>query len=164
MIFLVLISVYATRLGEKLRHYQQTTQYLTVFIWTNPFNRLTIDNRIYFADSIELPFATSNTNELIHNALQVLKKLYKSNYNYKKAGILAGELKPNSMIQTNLFHSLEKEKEGRQLMKVMDSINEKYGKQTLYIASCGRNHTWSRREQFRSPCYTTKWNDVLKVK
>ena len=159
-----MISVYATRLGEKLRHYQQTTQYLTVFIWTNPFNRLTIDNRIYFADSIELPFATSNTNELIHNALQVLKKLYKSNYNYKKAGILAGELKPNSMIQTNLFHSLEKEKEGRQLMKVMDSINEKYGKQTLYIASCGKNHTWSRREQFRSPCYTTKWNDVLKVK
>lgn len=158
------ISVYATRLGEKLRQYQQTTQHITVFIWTNPFNRLTIDNRIYFADSIELPLATSNTNELIHYALQVLKKLYKTNYNYKKAGILAGELKPNSIIQTNLFHPFEQEKQGRQLMKVMDSINEKYGKQTLYIASCGRNHTWSRREQFRSPCYTTKWSEVLSIK
>lgn len=101
---------------------------------------------------------------MIHYALQVLKKLYKTNYNYKKAGILVGELKPDSIIQTNLFHSFEQEKQGRQLMKIMDSINKKYGKQTLYIASCGRNHTWSRREQFRSHCYTTKWSEVLGVK
>ncbi len=101
---------------------------------------------------------------MIHYALQVLKKLYKTNYNYKKAGILVGELKPDSIIQTNLFHSFEQEKQGRQLMKIMDSINKKYGKQTLYIASCDRNHTWSRREQFRSHCYTTKWSEVLGVK
>jgi DNA polymerase V len=158
------LSVYASRLGEKLRHYQQTTQHLTIFIWTNPFNRITTDTRIYFADSMELPCATANTNELIHYALQMLEKLYKKGYNYKKAGILAGELKPNTLIQTNLFQSFDREKQGRKLMKVMDAVNKKYGKQTLYMATCGRNHTWSRREQFKSPCYTTQWNEVLKVK
>ena len=158
------LSVYATRLGEKLRHYQQTTSHLTVFIWTNPFNRINNDNRIYFTDSIELPYATSNTNELIHHVLQVLKKLHREGYNYKKAGILATELKPNATIQGNLFHPLESEMKSRELMKTMDTINKKYGKQTLYIATCGKNHTWSRREQFRSPCYTTQWRDILMVK
>jgi DNA polymerase V len=158
------VSVYATRLGEKLRHYQQTTQHLTVFIWTNPFNRIAADTRIYFAESIVLPHATANTPDLIHYALQILEKLYKSDYNYKKAGILAGELRPNTVLQTNLFHPFEAEKRGRTLMQVLDAVNKKYGKQTLYVATCGQNHTWSRREQFRSPCYTTQWGDILKIK
>lgn len=158
------VSVYATRLGEKLRHHQQTTQHITIFLWTNPFNRITTDTRIYFADSIELPYATSNTPELIHYALQVLEKLYKTNYNYKKAGILASELKPNAVIQTHLFHPFEREKQGRQVMQVMDAVNKKYGKQALYVATCGTNHTWSRREQFKSPCYTTQWGEVLSIK
>jgi DNA polymerase V len=157
------VSVYATRLGEKLRHYQQTTQHITVFIWTNPFNRLTTDRRMYFAASMELPYATSNTNDLIRDTLQLLKDLYRDNYNYKKAGILAGELKPYSIVQTNLFHAFDIDKKHRDLMKIMDSMNKKYGKQTLYVASCGQDHTWSRREQFRSPCYTTKWGDLLKI-
>jgi DNA polymerase V len=157
------VSVYATRLGEKLRHYQQTTQHITVFIWTNPFNRLTFDKRTYFAASMELPYATSNTNDLIRYVVQLLKDLYRENYNYKKAGILAGELKPYSIVQTNLFYPFDTDKKHRDLMKVMDMMNKKYGKQTLYVASCGQNHTWSRREQFRSPCYTTKWSELLKV-
>ena len=34
------LSVYATRLGEKLRQYKQTTAQLTIFLWTNPHKRL----------------------------------------------------------------------------------------------------------------------------
>ena len=160
------LSVYATRLGEKLRHYQQTTSILTVFLWTNPHRRLTTDSRIYFTASVELPFSTSNTNDLIKYALKLLKDLYKSDHNYKKAGILAGNLRPDSCTQGNLFEPFDTHLKNKKLMTVMDDLNRRYGKQTLYMASCGESekHTWARQEQFRSKRFTTQWGDILVIR
>jgi DNA polymerase V len=158
------ISVYATRLGEKLRQYKQTTDQLTIFLWTNPHKRLTFDAKIYFSETIKLPYATSDTAMLIHYALMVLKKIYQPKLNYKKGGILAHDLMPDNATQGNLFESMDTALRQKTLMNVMDSLNKKYGKETLQIASCGVQHTWSRQAQFCSAGYTTKWADILRVK
>jgi DNA polymerase V len=158
------LSVYATRLGEKLRQYKQTTAQLTIFLWTNPHKRLTFDAKIYFSETIKLPYATSDTAMLIHYALLVLKKIYQPKLNYKKGGILAHDLMPDGATQGNLFESMDTAARHKTLMGVMDSLNKKYGKETLQIASCGVEHTWSRQAQFCSAGYTTKWGEILRVK
>jgi DNA polymerase V len=158
------LSVYATRLGEKLRQYKQTTDQLTIFLWTNPHKRLTFDAKIYFSETIKLPYATSDTAMLIHYALLVLKKIYQPKLNYKKGGILAHDLMPDNATQGNLFESMDTAARHKTLMGVMDSMNKKYGKETLQIASCGVQHTWSRQAQFCSAGYTTKWGEILRVK
>ncbi len=158
------LSVYATRLGEKLRQYKQTTAQLTIFLWTNPHKRLTFDAKIYFSETIKLPYATSDTAMLIHYALMVLKKIYQPKLNYKKGGILAHDLMPENATQGNLFESMDTALRHKTLMGVMDSLNKKYGKETLQMASCGVQHTWSRQAQFCSAGYTTKWGEILRVK
>jgi DNA polymerase V len=161
------LSMYATRLGEKLRQYKQTTAQLTIFLWTNPHKRLTVDAKIYFSETIKLPYATSDTAMLIHYALMVLKKIYQPKLNYKKGGILAHDLMPDNATQGNLFESMDTAARHKTLMRVMDSLNKKYGKETLQIASCGVQHTphtWSRQAQFCSAGYTTKWGEILRVK
>ena len=161
------LSVYATRLGEKLRQYKQTTAQLTIFLWTNPHKRLTFDAKIYFSETIKLPYATSDTAMLIHYALMVLKKIYQPKLNYKKGGILAHDLMPENATQGNLFESMDTALRHKTLMGVMDNLNKKYGKETLQIASCGVQHTphtWSRQAQFCSAGYTTKWGEILRVK
>jgi DNA polymerase V len=161
------LSVYATRLGEKLRQYKQTTDQLTIFLWTNPHKRLTVDAKIYFSETIKLPYATSDTAMLIHYALLVLKKIYQPKLNYKKGGILAHDLMPDGATQGNLFESMDTALRHKTLMGVMDNLNKKYGKKTVQIATCGVQHTphtWSRQAQFCSAGYTTKWGEILRVK
>ena len=58
-------------------------------------------------------------------------------------------------------------------MKILDDINNKMGKMTLFYASQGmvklsrrkkiENDKWRMRSFYRSPFYTTNWADILKV-
>ena len=57
-------------------------------------------------------------------------------------------------------------------MKILDSINTKMGKMTLFYGSQGvmkqskikkEESNWRMRSNYRSPFYTTNWNDILKV-
>jgi DNA polymerase V len=157
------ISVYITRLAEKLRHYQQVAGYITVFLSANPFRNVRKDGKRYFSQGGLLPFATANTNELIEFCLPILEHLYEQGTNYKKAGVLASNLKPESSLQTHLFLRHEKVLRNKALMQAIDQINRKMGRNTLFFASCGTHHTWSRKEQWRSPRYTTRWEELLEV-
>lgn len=48
-------------------------------------------------------------------------------------------------------------------MAAMDSVNARYGKGTLHIASSGiddERRQWGMRQQRLTPQYTTRWEDV----
>ncbi|MCB0567468.1 MAG: Y-family DNA polymerase [Lewinellaceae bacterium] len=159
------ISVYASRLGEKLRRYRQAANQLTIFLWANPHKNRRADGRCYFAMNLELPLATSNTNTLIQWAAAAVERLYEEGTNYKKAGILAGGLQPGAVLQTNLFVGEQQQLRYAKAIEAMDRVNRQYGRHTVYFASCGNgSNTWSRKEQWRSPRFTTRWEEVLRVK
>ena len=160
------IAVYATRLGEKLRRYHQVTARITVFLMANPFKKIKTSGRTYATRTVELSLATSCTNELISQAIQIVKALFEKNVNYKKAGILATHLRPANQIQGNLFVSDQKMKRNKALMQTIDQLNARMGRQTLFFGSCGihKQQTWTRKAQWCSPKYTTRWEDILKVK
>lgn len=158
------ISVYTSRLGEKLRQYKQLTSVITVFLWANPFRNERSDGRRYFSKSRVLALSTSNSNELILAAMELLGELYEEGTNYKKIGILASELKPANSIQTNLFVPAEKRIQLSTLMETMDKVNKQLGSDKVRFASCGKDQPWARKEQWRSPRYTTNWRELLVVR
>jgi DNA polymerase V len=133
------VAAYATRLGEKLRHYQQQTGVITVFLLANRFKNKRPDGQVSFSKTVELPHTTSNGNELIAWAIAAAKSLFQEGTNYKKAGILATDLKPDNQLQTNLFVSELKTLQSAQLMKSVDAINKKMGKTPFFSWLAVRN-------------------------
>ena len=54
-------------------------------------------------------------------------------------------------------------KSDERVMKVLDKINQKYGSDTLQVASQGIDEKWAMRREFLTPQYTTNWIDIPKV-
>ena len=50
------------------------------------------------------------------------------------------------------------------LMKSFDLINSKYGSATIHTAAEGIDKSWSMQKQKISPCYTTRFSELLKVR
>ncbi|MEM9835506.1 MAG: Y-family DNA polymerase [Bacteroidota bacterium] len=157
------LALYATRLGEKLRQYNQAAGVITVYLWVNKFKNQRKDGRTGFARSLTLPLATSNTNQLIKYSAQIAAKLYEAGNNYKKAGILASELRPAGVQQGNLFAAHQPHQRASHVMETLDQINRRMGRDMVYFASCGHRPKIPFRQEYRSPCYTTKWTDILTI-
>ncbi len=156
------VSVYTTRLAEKLRTFDQTAGHLTVFLMTNPFHNKRADKKGYFTAGMTLPLASNHTGDLISAAVRMTETLYETDTNYKKAGVMAEALRPSGSLQTHLFTSADHYPRADALMAVIDAVNRKMGRNTVYYASCGKPlQGWSRKEQWRSPRYTTRWDEIL---
>lgn len=157
------VSLYTARACEKLRSQNAIASYITVYIRTNKHNPA--QKQYYNALTIPLENPSSFTPTLTNYALNVLKKIYKKGYRYNKAGVLLGGILPEGYTQDDLFLFTDKEQEykGKALMDVMDRLNKKYGRNTVYLASEGTKHNWIMKQDHRSPRYTTSWNELLEV-
>lgn len=50
------------------------------------------------------------------------------------------------------------------LMEVLDQLNAKGGRGTLYFAGQGIQQQWAMKREMLSPRYTTRFSDLLRVK
>ncbi|NKB18591.1 MAG: DUF4113 domain-containing protein [Pseudanabaena sp. CRU_2_10] len=73
------------------------------------------------------------------------------------------ELVPSEQIQANFFDRRDRER-ARKLMQTIDEINLKMGKDAIKFAAEGMEQLWKLRSQYRSPKYTTCWDDLPMVK
>lgn len=153
------VTTYISRAAEKLRSQRSVTGSVSVFITTNRFK----PKKPQYANSlmISLSKTTSSTPILIKQALQCLRKIYKPGYEYKKAGVMLTEIIPDSWQQGNLF---TEETSGKELMKVLDAINAKWGHSTVQYASAGFKKNWSFKREQLSQAYTTRWDQLPIVK
>lgn len=152
------VSVYTSRVAEKLRHEQLAATVLTVCLTTNKFRE---GPQYSNALTLKLPVVTDNTADLIGCALQGIRTIYRDGYFYKKAGVMLTGLVPVSQTQADLFDSQDRKKSNR-LMSALDSINDRWGAGTLQYASSGITKAWKTQFHRRSPAYTTDW-DALPV-
>ncbi|MDA3834050.1 MAG: Y-family DNA polymerase [Spirochaetales bacterium] len=142
--------------SEKLRKQGSAAHSLHVFIYTNPFQK---DSAPYSGNSmLALPQASCNTSTMIKYAMQGLQRIYKQGYSYNKAGIMLTELVPKQQIQPNLF--VTEKKEDATLMAALDTVNTRWGRNTLQFATAGLNKKWAMTQSHKSPAYTTKWQDL----
>jgi DNA polymerase V len=155
------IASFTHRAAEKLRRQKQAASVITVFARTSPFR----DNFYSNSATAELDLSTNYTLELSRVAAQLAESIYRKGQNFKKAGVIMTGLVSEQQIQGNLFDvSNDEEKQrSRNLMSVMDAINEIYGRDTLRFASTGVMQVWKTKSEQRSPKYTTCWQDLLEV-
>lgn len=156
------VSQYTSRAAEKLRSQETVCSAITVYIQTNPY----ASSRKYFSSPATIHFttSTSSTQDLVIAALKALRTIYRQGYAYKKAIVMLSEITSKSIIQFGLFEDKEKYKRKQLTSELMDQINDRMGQGTVKVASCGLNQEWKMRSERASPCYTTKWCDLLTVK
>jgi DNA polymerase V len=154
------VASYTARAAEKLRRQKLATAYLTVFIETNRFKPGEAQH--YAARPVRLAVATSDSGKLITAALAGLHAVWRDGYRYKKAGVVLLDLHLASGVQEGLFDKADDARR-KALMRTLDGLNERYGRDTVSFAASGRRRPWKMQRDQLSPSYTTAWGDLLRV-
>ena len=155
------VCEYATRATEKLRKEQQQAKVMTVFIRTSPFK----DNEPQYSSSAsgELLIPSCDTRDFIELANHLLKRIWKDGFRYAKAGVMLSDFYDPGMFQPGLFDDVSTRSNSQQLMSVLDTINQS-GAGKVFFAGQGLKKDWSMKREHLSPAYTTRWDQLPRVK
>ena len=167
------VSNYAARCAEKLRQQGTVASIVGVFLNTNVFRE---DLPQYWNfQEMRLITPTSSTITIVKAANEVLQKLYRQGYHYKKAGVIVMGIGPNSPIQQDLFDTnAEQFEKMRKLDAVIDRINKLNGSETIVLGSQqyvqkdgkGKAQVFANaiKHDFKSKNPTTRWSDIIVLK
>ncbi len=150
------VSVYTSRVAEKLRCERLAATVLIVCLTTNEFKE---GPQYSNALTLRLPVVTDSTADLIQCALQGIRAICRDGYLYKKAGVILTGLVPASQTQADLFDSKDRGRSKR-LMSTLDAVNDRWGAGTLEYAASGLTKPWKTQIHRRSPAYTTDWDEL----
>jgi DNA polymerase V len=101
--------------------------------------------------------------KIVTYAKHCLKQIFKPNCKYKKVGIILLNLADNSYTQTSLLSNSAEEVRNSKLMKTVDSINNKMGRDSIFFASQGIKREWQMKAARRSANFTGDWNQLVSV-
>ena len=152
------VSSYTANVAEKLRQQSCLCSFLSVFLMTSPFQKAPYSATLTLTLSEPSCFSPL----LINCAKEALKRIYKQGFLYKKVGVILGGLVSEGCVQRDLFSSCDVKKQ-KNAMELVDKINDKYGKRALHFAAEGVLQSWRMKRSSCSPCYTTKWSEVLHI-
>ena len=155
------VSNYTANCALKLRQQKSHCRELLVFIQTNPHR--TEKPQYMHSINIQLESATSNTPELIKYSMRALDMIFKDGFEYMKAGVIVTSLVPESVHQQNIFESVDRAR-SKQVMQAMDSVNGAIGKEIVRTAVQGFKREYKLRADHLSPRYTTRMEDIIKVR
>ena len=167
------VSNYAARCAEKLRQQGTVASIVGVFLNTNAFRE---DLPQYWNfQEMQLVTPSSSTITIVKAANEVLQKLYRQGYHYKKAGVIVMGIGPNSPIQQDLFDiNAEQFEKMKRLDAVIDRINKVNGTETIVLGSQqytqkdgkGKANVFANaiKHDFKSKNPTTRWSDIIILK
>lgn len=180
------ITEFASRAAEKLRRQKQQASQILTFVRTSPFRRQ--DGQ--YSRSMVWPLVrpTQDTAVLVNAALETLKAIFRPGFNYAKAGVMLMDLVPEGFVQGELdwggistpqnpmsAHPDTPGRDRSRVMGAMDSLNTRYGRGTIKLASGGTERGsllkpgttqpgWKMKQERRTPRYTTHWGELAVVK
>ncbi|EOF9239388.1 Y-family DNA polymerase [Klebsiella pneumoniae] len=156
------ICSYASRAAEKLRGEHQYCRFISAFVKTSPFAL----NEPYYGNSasVKLLTPTQDSRDIITAATKCLDAIWRDGHRYQKAGVMLGDFYSQGVAQLNLFDDNAPRRGSEKLMEVLDHLNAKGGRGTLYFAGQGIHTAWQMKREMLSPRYTTRLNDLLVVK
>lgn len=149
--------------ATKLRQQHTVANMLSIFITTDRFKTELPQYQQYVTN--KLAVATADTSELIRYAARMLHEIYKSGYQYKKAGVIVSGIADCSVIQQNMFDTIENRDKRQQLFETIDKINATNGYDTIQFAIQDRKQRqWASRRDFCSRNYLSDINELMEVK
>ena len=154
-----IVSNFAVRAAEKLRHERRKCSQISVFVRTSPFNQ----NKPQHSGikTIELFSPTNDTRDILAATKKGLLPIFKSGYDYAKAGIILNKFSDETIRQQLLFKDPNSPKENTKFMHYIDQMNA-YETQ-IYFASQNTKKWSPMKQNMTSPKYTTSWYHLPKV-
>jgi len=155
------VSTYIARAGEKLRAQRSVCGAVHVFVQTNPFRQQ--DPQYSNGLTVPLIEPTDDNRILAGAALQGLALIYREGFQYKKAGVMLMNLAPNTIRQGTLFDSPRERENSVRVMAALDALNQRFGRDAVHLGSAGLAPRWAMRAENKTPCYTTRWDELPKA-
>lgn len=147
---------HVTTVANKLRAQRSLTHQLYIFAASGAH-----ENKYYKKSFVyKFPSPTNDTCVMANAASEVFNKIYQPGIRFYKCGVGAVELISEQFQQNDLFN---KSPDNPKLMQCLDTINNRYGKGMLSLASSKLNDRWHMNRDFLSPQYTTRWRDIPKI-
>lgn len=155
------VASYISRAAEKLRRQYCVAGIIKVYVITannNPKNYAPES----FSLEAKLPISTSLTPLFLQHALPLVDQLYRCGNLYLKAGVVLDNIISENSVQYNLFTNPDAKK-GKGLMEKIDNINFSMRNDVIKFASSGILRNWRMRQDFISPRYTSRWEELKEV-
>ena len=178
------VATHAARAAEKLRRERLVAGRIEAFVTTKQFGA---GPHRSGAEGEAVP-ATADTTALVAAARRCLRRAYAARdargrpFLYRKAGVTLSEIRPRGTEQRGLFAITDGDTRADRvrraaLMEALDAANRKYGKRAVVVASQGCPSTlsrtrdgspeapsWEMRRERMSPRYTTRWDELARVR
>ncbi|MDY5320820.1 MAG: Y-family DNA polymerase [Prevotella sp.] len=161
------IANFAAHCAEKLRRQATVASVVGVFVDTNHFR----DDLPQYWNMTDVPLTTptDSTMVIIKAANRCLRRLFRTGYHYKRAGVVVMGITPRRPLQLNMFgDSPEQREKTTKLNRAVDRINRVNGPETVIMAAQqypgGKNFSDVIKHDFKSPNPTTRWSDIIRLK
>ena len=158
------LANHVARASEKIRRYGLLATRMEVFLRTNRFRK---DDPQYSPRiGITLDRPSNATGELMNTARELLHRIYRPGYRYKKTGVQLASLVSEEECQPELF---DQPKARIDIDRIVDEINRRMGdprNPVIIRASQGTERSgqgktgWKMKSERHSPHYTTDWNQL----
>lgn len=154
------LATYTSMACEKLRQQDSVAGGIYVFLHTGLHGRpeTVYKNSLY----LKLPHRTADTREIMHLATDGLRQVFKSGFRYQKVGIILCDLSSAQNMQIDLFGH-ETLEQSEDLMQLVDTINQKFGRATIQFAAAGLEKPWRASSARSSKSFTSGWQDLPAV-
>lgn len=136
------VETFAFSCAEKLRKQNSCCKVISVFLQTNRFRKDLPEYKNGF--SVVLPNPSSSSIVLSKAANAIFEAIYKDGFLYKKAGVMVSDFVPENQRLINIFEE-DVENKHLPIMKAMDALNKKYGKNKIRLASLNGKPTYERK-------------------
>jgi len=105
---------------------------------------------------------TNDTREFINSGVKILESIFEKKYMYNKLGIIINDLSEHRYSQHDLFIDQKKQSnyKSEKLMKSLDRINTKIGKNIVFFGAAKINTKWKKDPINISKKYTTNWKQL----
>ena len=154
------VAMFVERAGEKVRAHGRCASSMTVFLERNRFDPTSppCDGAL----QVTFPVATNITGELLAAADAMVRRLWKPDGRWKKAGVLLLGLVDEHAQQTSFLDPMNRPR-ARSLMTALDTINHKHGRSLIRSGTTALSQQWRPLADRCSPRYSTRWDELLIV-
>ncbi|QYJ80486.1 Y-family DNA polymerase [Shewanella acanthi] len=130
---------------------------MLIFANNSPYD----ERPLGFKTLIHFPCATNCTIEMTQAMTVAAPQLFRQGIRYYKIGVGLIELESAYFQQFDLFN---RAKANPALMTAFDSINQQFGRDTVFLAAQGIEQKWAMRREFLTPQYSTRWDCIPSIK
>ncbi|ASF93915.1 Y-family DNA polymerase [Vibrio anguillarum] len=141
----------------KARKQKSLCRVMLCFANSSPFDSLPVSRRAIH----RFAYPTADVNQLTQAASRLAEQLFQQDVRFYKIGVGLIDLVDGQNEQPDLFNLTPN---NPKLMNVYDTLNNRFGSETVFLAVQGISQKWSMRRQMLTPQYTTRWVDLPKIR